>query len=111
MNESFLSSDNIILILFYVATMGISFGALKKDLQNYKEVMNEMKENQQRQNELLREEIKDMKKEFNFKFDKNNKYGVRLGILENDLQTAWKRIDELKDCIKEEQQERKDNFS
>lgn len=111
MSEAFLSTDNIILILFYAITVGVSFGALKKDLQNYKDIMNEMKENQQRQNDLLREEIKDMRKEFSFKFDKNNKFGVRLGILENDLGTAWKRIDELKECLKEEQKERKENNS
>jgi hypothetical protein len=110
LSEAFLSTDNIILILFYAITVGVSFGALKKDLQNYKDIMNEMKENQQRQNDLLREEIKDMKKEFAFKFDKNNKYGVRIGILENDLQTAWRRIDELKQCIRDEEQQRKEDF-
>jgi len=42
-----------------------------------------------------------MRIEFSGKFDKSNKYGVRIGILENDLHTAWSQIDELKECYRD----------
>ena len=101
MSESFLSADNLILILFYAVTVGVTFGALRKELQNQKEMILDMKNFNHTQNNLLRQEIRDMKIEFSGKFDKSNKYGVRIGILENDLHTAWSQIDELKECYRD----------
>jgi len=107
MSNDFFTPDIIILIFFYAITFAVSYGAIKKELQNTKEMMHEFNKNSEKQNDLLRRELRDMKQEFSFKFDKNNKYGVRIGILENDLNTAWTKIDELKTCIEKEQDRQK----